>query len=99
MAQLSIKGAAGEMSLLMQHEVKTGRLCRSLTLRASEDGRSVQLIECDERKAGTQREYRFEITTGELIALIRSHGAEVPGENRGNPAYSAAIPVITQAKT
>jgi hypothetical protein len=59
----------------------------------------VQLVECDERKAGTQREYRFEITTGELIALIRAHGAEVPGENRGNPAYSGSIPVITQAKT
>lgn len=88
MAQLSIKGAAGEMSLLMQHEVETGRLCRSLRLRASEDGKSVQLMECDERKAGTQRDYRFEITTGELIALIRSHGTEMPEENQGNPAHA-----------
>jgi len=29
---------------------------------------------------GVQRESRYEITTGELIALIRAHGAELPGE-------------------
>lgn len=39
------------------------------------------LVEIDERKVGIHREYRFEITTGELIALIRAHGAELPGEN------------------
>ncbi|MFM0412403.1 MAG: hypothetical protein RXR20_01130 [Paraburkholderia sp.] len=59
-----------------------------LRLRASEDGKSVQLVECDERKAGTQRDYRFEITTGEPIALIRSHGIEVPEENSGAPTHS-----------
>jgi len=81
MTQLAHTGAAGEMSLLTHHDVETGRLCRSLTLRASMDGKSVVLMELDERKVGIQREYRYEITTGELIALIRAHGAELLGEN------------------
>lgn len=87
--QLAVKGASGEMSLLTQHESETGRLCRSLQLSASEDGKSVLLIETDKRKAGTQREYRFEITTGELIALVRAHGAELPGENHVRGTDSA----------
>ena len=73
-------GAAGEMSLLNQFEDETGRLCRALRLSASADGKSVLLIDLDERKVGVQRESRYEITTGELIALIRAHGAELPGE-------------------
>jgi hypothetical protein len=81
MVQLTVKGAVGEMGLLTQHDSENGRLCRSLHLRASEDGKSVLLIDIDERKVGIQREYRFEITTGDLIALIRAHGAELPGEN------------------
>lgn len=81
MVQLTVKGASGNMDLLAQHEAGTGRLCRLLQLKASDDGRSVILIEVDERRVGIQREYRFEITTGELIALIRAHGAELPGEN------------------
>jgi hypothetical protein len=81
MAQLAVKGANGEMGLLAQHETETGRPCRALRLVASEDGKSVLLVETDERKAGIQRETRFEITTGELIALVRAHGAELPGEN------------------
>lgn len=81
MAQLTVKGTVGEMELLTQHETKTGRLCRSLRLEASDDGKSIVLIEIDERKVGIQREYRFEITAGDLIALIRAHGAELPGEN------------------
>jgi hypothetical protein len=88
MMQLAVKGASGEMSLLTQHDSETGRLCRSLQLSASEDGKSVLLIETDERKVGTQREYRFEITTGELIALVRAHGAELPGENHVRAAES-----------
>ncbi|WP_408373158.1 hypothetical protein [Paraburkholderia aspalathi] len=78
------------MGLLTQHEVETGRLCRSLRLEASNDGKSVILVETDERKAGIQREYRFEITTGDLIALIRAQGielrAELSGENHVHPA-------------
>ena len=73
------------MNLLTQHDSETGRLCRALLLVASEDGKSVLLVETDERKAGVQREYRFEITTGELIALVRAEGiemrAELPGES------------------
>ncbi|MFM0566506.1 hypothetical protein [Paraburkholderia sediminicola] len=86
MGQLRVKGASGEMDLLTQHEAGTGRLCRSLRLEASNDGKSVILVETDERKTGIQREYRFEITAGELIALFRAHGAELPGENHVHPA-------------
>ncbi|MBB5498644.1 hypothetical protein HDG37_002858 [Paraburkholderia sp. MM5384-R2] len=89
MAQLRIKGASGTMGLLTQHETDTGRLCRSLRMEASDDGKSVVLVEFDERKVGIQREYRFELTTGELIALIRAHGAELPGENHVRTANAS----------
>ncbi|WP_429551906.1 hypothetical protein [Paraburkholderia sp. MM5477-R1] len=85
MVQLAVKGARGEMGILTQHESETGRLCRALRLVASEDGKSVLLVETDARKVGIQRETRFEITTGELIALIRAHAAELPGENHVRP--------------
>jgi len=81
MGQLAVRGASGEMGLLTQCDTETGRLCRSVHLQASGDGKSVLLVEVDERKVGLRREYRFEITTGELIALIRAQGAELPGEN------------------
>lgn len=86
MGQLAVRGASGEMSLLAQHETETGRPCRSLRLQASDDGKSVILVDLDERKVGIQREIRFEITTGELIALIRAHGAELPGEKHVHAA-------------
>ena len=60
-----------------------GRELRSLRLEATGDGKSVLLIEIDERKPGIHREVRYEITPAELIAAIRSHGAEPPGENHG----------------
>lgn len=73
------KGACGQICLLAQRD-EADRPYRSHRLRASDDGKSIMLIETDERKVGIQREYRFEITPGELIALIRAHGAEL-GEN------------------
>lgn len=54
---------------------------RWVSLSASADGKSVVLTEVDARKVGIQREHRYEVTTGELIALIRAHGAELPGES------------------
>jgi len=74
----------------MQSKMEIGRMCRSLRLSASYDGKSVRLIEADERKVGIQHVNRFEITTGELIALIRAHGAELPGENHVSAAYADA---------
>ncbi|MGY6164116.1 hypothetical protein [Paraburkholderia strydomiana] len=74
-------GASGKMDLLTQCDTETGRACRWLHLVASGDGKSALLVEIDERKVGLRREYRFEITTGELIALIRAYGAELSGEN------------------
>lgn len=46
------------------------------------------LIEVDERKPGIHREVRYEITPAELIAAIRSHGAELPGESHGAGNYA-----------
>lgn len=86
MGQGDITGAVGEMGLLSQYEAASGRLCRRLQLRASGDGKSVWLIDRDERKSGSPRALRFEITTGELIALIRAHGIEIPGDTLGLPA-------------
>ena len=46
--------------------------------------RSLVLIDVDQRKPGTRREVRYEITPAELIAAIRAHGAELPtGESHG----------------
>ncbi|WP_408583164.1 hypothetical protein [Paraburkholderia tropica] len=67
------------MRLLTQHETQTGRLCRSLKLQASADGKSAVLVDVDARKVGIQREYRYEITISDLIALIRSRGEKLPG--------------------
>ena len=86
MGQDDITGAVGEMGLLTQYEAASGRLCRRLQLRTGADGKSVWLIDRDERKPGSPRASRFEITTGELIALIRAHGAEIPGDALGLPA-------------
>jgi hypothetical protein len=88
MTELEVNGAVGGMELLTQHETERGRLVRALRLNASGDGKSVVLTDIDERKVGVQREYRFEITTGELIALIRAHGAELPGENHGTVTHA-----------
>jgi len=90
-------GAIGEMYLLTEHEANTERLSRTLRLNASADGKSVIMIELDERKAGLQREYRIEITTGELIALIRAHGAELPGENPVGPIHAGRADQICPA--
>jgi hypothetical protein len=38
----------------------------------------------DERKPGIHREVRYEITPAELIAAIRAHGAELPGEQHNH---------------
>jgi hypothetical protein len=81
MSDIEGSGAAGEMALLAQHDPESQRIVRSVSLSASADGKSVVLNEIDVRKVGIQREHHYEITTGELITLIRAHGAELPGEN------------------
>lgn len=85
--ELTTTATDGETGLLTQHDAETGRLVRSLHLQASADGKSVLLIDFDERKVGIQREYRFEITIGGLIALIRAHGAETPAEQHAQPQH------------
>jgi hypothetical protein len=48
---------------------------------ASADSRSVFLIDQDQRRSGTQREVRYEITPAELIAVIRARGTKLPTEH------------------
>jgi hypothetical protein len=71
---------SGAMALLTENDEASGREVRSLRLEASEDGKSILLIEVDNRKPGIHREIRYEITAAELIAAIRAHGAELSGE-------------------
>ncbi|WGS55265.1 hypothetical protein LFL96_35670 (plasmid) [Paraburkholderia sp. D15] len=73
-------GAFGAMHLLAEYG-EAESLLRSVRLEAATDTRGVVLIDRDLRKPGVQRETRHEITPAELIALIRSHCTELPGEN------------------
>jgi hypothetical protein len=79
-------GRSGRDGLLTQYETETGRLCRALRLVASEDGKSALLVGTDECKVGIQREYRFEITTGELIALVRATAPSCPEKIMSTPS-------------
>jgi Mrp family chromosome partitioning ATPase len=72
--------ATGAMTLLTEYDEASGQEVRSLRLEPASDGKAVLLIEIDERKPGIHREVRYEITPAELIAAIRAHGAELPGE-------------------
>jgi hypothetical protein len=67
-------GSSGSMALLTEYDDATAR----------EDGKGILLIEVDERKPGIHREVRYEITPAELIAAIRAHGAELPGEQHNH---------------
>jgi hypothetical protein len=77
---MRITRSSGAMALLTEIDEPSGREVRSLKLEAAEDGKSILLIEIDERKPGIHREVRYEITAAELIAAIRAHGAELSGE-------------------
>jgi hypothetical protein len=74
-------GSSGAMTLLTEFDDASGRPARSLRLEATADGKSILLIDVDERKPGIHREVRYEITPAELIAAIRANGAELPGEH------------------
>ncbi|MBB5429763.1 hypothetical protein OKW33_006371 [Paraburkholderia atlantica] len=74
-------GAHGAVHLLTDSDALTASVRRTVRLEAAPDGKSLVLIDVDQRKPGTQREVRYEITPAELIAAIRAHGAELPGES------------------
>jgi hypothetical protein len=76
-------GAHGAVHLLTDSDALTASVRRTVRLEATPDGKSLFLIDVDQRKPGTQREVRYEITPAELIAAIRAHGAELPGESHG----------------
>ncbi|WP_375542314.1 type II toxin-antitoxin system RelE/ParE family toxin [Paraburkholderia sp. CNPSo 3274] len=67
------------LPLLTEADSASALVRRTVHLETTADGRSVLLVDRDARRPGVQREYRIEITTGDLIALIRAHGAEQPG--------------------
>ena len=77
---MRINGATGTMILMTERDDTTGQDVRVLRLEAVADGKAVLLIDVDQRKPGIHREIRYEITAAELIAAIRAHGAELPGE-------------------
>lgn len=79
-------GASGAMVLLVERAESSDADSRTVRLEASPDGKCVLLVDTDLRKPGIHREIRYEITAAELIAAIRSHGAEVPHESFGAPA-------------
>ncbi|MEX3968699.1 hypothetical protein AB4Y42_42355 [Paraburkholderia sp. EG286B] len=62
----------------------TASMRRTGRLEVAPDGKSLVLIDVDQRKPGTQREVRYEITPAELIAAIRAHGAELAGESHAH---------------
>jgi hypothetical protein len=87
---MSTSGASGAMTLLTERDT-AGREVRVLRLEPSTDGKVVLLIDIDERKPGIHREVRYEITPAELIAAIRAHGAELPGEPHNGPRFAEPI--------
>jgi hypothetical protein len=78
----SHNGAHGTVHLLTDSDALTA----SVRLEATPVGKSLLLIDVDSRKLGMHREVRYEITPAELIAAIRAHGAELPGENHPDAA-------------
>ncbi|MEJ0003936.1 MAG: hypothetical protein WDN30_10750 [Pararobbsia sp.] len=79
-----MRGAQGSMTLLSEQDEATGQDVRVVRLEATEDGKAVLLVDINEKKPGIHRDIRYEITAAELIAAIRAHGAELPGEQH-NP--------------
>jgi hypothetical protein len=75
-----MSGAQGSMTLLSEQDEAAGENIRVVRLEASADGKAVLLIDINEKKPGIHRDMRYEITAAELIAAIRAHGAELPGE-------------------
>ncbi len=77
---MSSNGAVGNMTLMTENDETTGEELRLVRLQATEDGKAVVLVDVHHRKPGIHRDVRHEITAAELIAAIRAHGAELPGE-------------------
>ena len=76
---MAARGASGTMTLITEYDV-AGSPIRVLRLESATNGRAVLLLEVDERKPGTPREVRHEITPSELIAVIRANGAALPSK-------------------
>jgi hypothetical protein len=86
MTTSSTKGAHGAVYLMTETDAAAATVRRTVRLEAAADGKSLLLIDVDTRKPGIHREVRYEITPAELIAAIRAHGAELPGENHADAA-------------
>jgi Mrp family chromosome partitioning ATPase len=86
MTTFSTQGTHGALHLMTETDAATAAVRRTVRLEAALDGKSVLLIDVDTRKPGIQRAVRYEITPAELIAAIRAHGAELPGEHHADGA-------------
>ena len=86
MTTSSTKGAHGVIHLMTETDAANSTVRRTVRLEAAVEGKSLLPIDVDTRKPGIQREVRYEITPAELIAVIRAHGAELPGEHHADAA-------------
>jgi len=89
-------GAVGAMSLLSEYLADPTLPCRQVRLQASPDGKTVLMVDIDQRKAGTLRTVCYEITPAELIAAIRAHGAELSQSSDEAVAAVEAMQRATQ---
>ncbi|MGI4982818.1 MAG: hypothetical protein ACRYGL_05730 [Janthinobacterium lividum] len=103
-------GAIGAMSLLSERVSEDAPLCRQVRLQTSRDGKTIVMIDLDQRKPGVMRAVCYEITPAELIAAIRAHGAELsqtsdeaiaaieslqkPGPVDGGPAWEPSTTTL-----
>jgi hypothetical protein len=79
------QGARGAIYLITE----TDAASTTVRLEAAVDGKGLLLIDVDTRKPGIQRAMRHEIMPAELIAAIRAHGAELPGEHYADALIAA----------
>lgn len=82
------------MSLLSEHLTESGPAIRQVRLQTSRDGKTIVMIDVDQRKAGVLRAVCYEITPAELIAAIRAHGAEL---SQTSDEAVAAVDIMQKA--
>jgi hypothetical protein len=79
-------GAHGAVHLLTDSDALTASVRRTVRLEAAPDGKSLFLIDVDQRKPGTQREVRYEITPAELMPRSVRTAPSCPARAMARPA-------------
>lgn len=67
----------GALHLYTENDPSTDTIQRSAHLEAAPDGKTVLLIDVDSGRSGGNRKVVYELAPGDLIAVLRAHGAEV----------------------